>query len=257
MVSINVSNVVRKMDELKRVVIYTALFGDYDELPESIKPHGVDCICFTDQAALSSEMWKIVYVDSSEFLPNVLNRRYKFLPHEYLREYDYSIYVDANIAIVGSPLSLFDELDDQHPIAMYRHPFRDNLFDEAKICLKVGYSAYLPVVKQLKNYVNEGYDGNGIFFECGVIVRRHLDARCITLMRDWLVEYSNGIKRDQISLPYVSWKHQLDIVNLGNSDPRFYHKLFKLNGKHKKGRALKQKLLGVLNYFIILFYWKF
>ena len=44
---------------MKKVVVYTAIFGKYDALVEQKKNPNVDFICFTDRN-LKSNTWKIV-----------------------------------------------------------------------------------------------------------------------------------------------------------------------------------------------------
>ena len=80
-----------------RKVIYTTIFGGYDNLVEpQYKPEGWDFICFTD-TDLKSDTWKIikkplVYTDNTRTA-----KRFKVLPHEYLSEYDYIIFIDYNL----------------------------------------------------------------------------------------------------------------------------------------------------------------
>ena len=87
---------------MKRVAVYTAIFGGYDNLesPKVVDPN-VDYICFTD-SDLKSDVWNIkkvpaIYNDSTRCA-----RKYKLLPHRYLSDYDISIWVDGNIVIHGN-----------------------------------------------------------------------------------------------------------------------------------------------------------
>ncbi|MFS7484189.1 hypothetical protein ACJ8B3_01955 [Klebsiella pneumoniae] len=66
---------------MNKYVVYTALFGDYDDLiePKNID-YKCDFICFTNQENITSDKWKIIYV--KDVNDTVLkNREYKFLPH--------------------------------------------------------------------------------------------------------------------------------------------------------------------------------
>ena len=45
-----------------RIVVYTAIFGDYDDLYEPmVKPDNVDYVCFTDSKTLKSDVWDVRY----------------------------------------------------------------------------------------------------------------------------------------------------------------------------------------------------
>jgi len=80
------------MDKLKKkFVIYTALFGDYDELSDPIEGfYDCDFICFTDQKNINSKVWKTIYIPETDMSPKMMNRKYKMLPHIFLVEYEES-----------------------------------------------------------------------------------------------------------------------------------------------------------------------
>jgi hypothetical protein len=62
---------------MKKIVIYTAVFGksNYDALLSKFP--GFDFICFTDKKKKSSK-WKIKLV-KSDLSPEILNRKYNFV----------------------------------------------------------------------------------------------------------------------------------------------------------------------------------
>ncbi len=102
-------------------VIYTALFGDYDDLIELQKFEGWDYICFTDQKNLKSDVWKIIEVNDDKNPPNILNRMYKWLPHRYLNEYELSLYLDTNIELLKKPDYFLDTYLNKNLLAIPYH----------------------------------------------------------------------------------------------------------------------------------------
>ena len=70
-----------------KIAIYTSIFGGYDDLPQiKFKPSNCDFLCFTESNIKSTD-WKIIkspiiYEDS-----NRNAKRFKVLPHKYLKEY--------------------------------------------------------------------------------------------------------------------------------------------------------------------------
>jgi len=76
---------------VNKKVIYTAIFGGYDKLPEpTFIPEGWDFICFTD-SNIQSDIWTIknvpaIYEDSTRNA-----RKHKLLPHRLFPNYDYSL----------------------------------------------------------------------------------------------------------------------------------------------------------------------
>lgn len=58
-------------------VVYTALFGDYDNLIDpKEKYEGCDFIYFTDQKHLKSDIWEIRIVEDIDLPLNMMNRKY-------------------------------------------------------------------------------------------------------------------------------------------------------------------------------------
>ena len=55
-------------------------------------------------------------------------------PHLLFPEYEYSVYVDANIWIISDMTPVAAGLD-RYPIAMFRHKKRDCAYDEVQACI--------------------------------------------------------------------------------------------------------------------------
>ena len=89
---------------MDKIVVYTAIFGGYNELIEQPQFENVDYICFTDRN-LSSSSWKVVVVSEPPVgNDNTRNNRYyKILPHLHLHYYLYIIYIDCNFIIKKNP----------------------------------------------------------------------------------------------------------------------------------------------------------
>jgi hypothetical protein len=93
---------------MSKVVVYTAIFGGYDFLYEpTVKPNNVDYVCFTDSKDMKSDTWDIRYTLPLYNNPELKNpavrnaRKYKALPHRFLPEYEYSVWVDGNAQCRG------------------------------------------------------------------------------------------------------------------------------------------------------------
>lgn len=191
---------------MKRVV-YTGLFGDYDELvdPVNVKSK-CDYICFTDREDLSSKIWKIRILDFDNLSPALSNRMVKILAHRFLPEYDESIYVDANIFLKADLLPVFELLTSEKKILVPRHPFRDCIYDEIYECIRVG-----KIKSEDQDYLvnllrDDGYPSSRGLFENNIILRRHNDDRVKLIMERWFKFVLNVCPRDQVSLNYLAWK---------------------------------------------------
>ncbi|ACF14521.1 glycosyltransferase [Chloroherpeton thalassium ATCC 35110] len=190
------------------LVVYTALFGDYDDLVEPQKKfQKCDFICFTDQKNLKSSIWKFIFVENSELSPSMMNRKYKILPHLFLKEYKYSLYIDANIGIIENPYDLLKKYMDEYDFVAPKHFERVCLYEEAKECVILGRVSYSETLNQMKEYRIKKFPKNFGLSENNILLRKHNYRNVINLMTDWWAELNKWTKRDQLSLGYVLWKN--------------------------------------------------
>lgn len=192
-----------------KFVIYTAIFDNYDVLmdPKDF-PSEIDTVCFTDNRDLQSNTWEIRYISQS-MTPALTNRKLKILPHRYLPNYNYSLYVDGNIHIVNDITDLASDQFLDHSLIVPPHPKRNCVYNEAERCLSSGLASRKEVYDRLRRYDNEGFPPNYGLSENNVIFRKHNNDKIKNLMENWWDEVQKGSGRDQLSLPYLIWKHDL------------------------------------------------
>lgn len=186
-----------------RGVVYT--YADSQHVPEwrpsSEQTRQFDWILFTNDRSITLEGWD---VRSLTFSPEIGHYRTtripKLLPHRFLESYDFSIYVDANVAPQISWLSNIDKRMGSKVIGLaprgytVRHEFKkvaERRYDDLAT-IERQYAAYL--------------DSPGSLLDLGVrwggcIVRRHLDHECIKFGERWFENVLRFSRRDQLSLP--------------------------------------------------------
>lgn len=221
-----------------KIAVYTSIFGGYDVLyEEQFKMNGVDYICFTD-SDIKSETWKVV---KSTPIYNDSNRnakKYKILPHRYLKDYDYSVWIDGNILVISD----IRDLVTQGKYQVFNHnqtlDKRDCIYQEYNAIIKLGkqnggnYKDNPHVMyKQIRRYIEEGYPENNGLATNPIILRDHNDSEVIKTMEDWWVEIKYGSKRDQLSFNYIAWKNRFNFVYLYGDSRK--NKYFLQTGKHK------------------------
>ncbi|CAK0772884.1 conserved hypothetical protein [Gammaproteobacteria bacterium] len=195
-------------------VVYTAVFGNYDQVPPVNPKWDCDFICFTDNPENVSSGWQVVMVKLNGEQPAQANRRYKMLPHKYLLNYECSLYVDGNIRIVSDPSPLFRKYLDSGVIAMPKHQDRKCVYEEARVCIEGGRVDKKITEQQMSRYLANGFPEKYGMTENGIIFRRHHDINLIAMMTSWWEEYCNGGRRDQLSLSYLIWKYQIDVLEV-------------------------------------------
>ncbi len=198
-------------------VVYTALFGEYDVLEEPPERYeGCDFVCFTD-LNLSSDIWRIVRVEPDDISPVFANRLYKMFPHLYLSEYDASLYVDANVRLVGNPVLLVEKYLRRTNIAAPTHPNRRTVFSEMVACASHRKCAPFVAFNQLLDYKIEGFRDSYGLTANNVLLRQHNSPQVVAAMDLWWKEFSTKTPRDQLSLQFCLWKCKTDITLMDES----------------------------------------
>lgn len=228
-----------------RIAVYTSIFGGYDNLIEDqFQMEGVDYICFTDRD-IESKTWKVVKSTPIYNDPNRNAKKYKVLPHRYLKDYDWSVWIDGNIKIISDVRPLCN--DGVYKLYDHMQVFdkRNCIYDEAQAILNFGKinSERYPekgiknwkdnprlIVEQMNRYISEGYPKQNGLATTPIMVRSHHDEDVIKHNEDWWSEIKYNSKRDQLSFNYIAWKNDFNFVYLqGDSRNNEY---FVSMGKH-------------------------
>jgi len=211
------------------VCVYSAAAGGYRPSIEAIPRPSVAHHLFTDSDPV--EGWEIRRFDEVRDDPVRTAKKPKVLPHLYLEDSDWSIWIDANITLLADPRDLVAEVRKSgHLIGAFRHPERECLYDEALHCISAAKDDPDTILAQITRYKCEGYPAKFGLAECNVLVRCHSDPIVAAAMRRWWDEIEAGSRRDQISFNYALWRtgmgyHELAGGRLNvRTDPRFRYK---------------------------------
>ena len=245
---------------MKKLVVYTAIFGGYDGLLPQPRFKNVDYICFTDQP-IKSKTWDVRVVTPPYGKDNTRNNRYfKILPHKHFPGHDVSIYIDGNFIVKKNPTSLLDKLESFGMLTFdhnqTQHDKRDCVYKEYEAILKEGelnngnFKDDPAVMKQqIDRFHSEGYpEENGLIF-AAVLIRMHHRPNVKKVMEDWWSILTTESKRDQLSFNYVAWKNNFNFGVL-DGDLRRGNPWFHSIGKHNKNYRKKiftyrlKRLLG-------------
>lgn len=183
-------------------VVYTSIFGDYDTLKDPIVySDGIDYICFTDNKKLRSDIWDIRISDGYRGDSVRSAKRFKMGPHVFLKEYEYSLYIDGNMTLKVIPD--IERMLNGKTIAKAKHVFRDCIYTEGAVCMSVGIDTKNRIDRQLKTYAQQGYPAGAGLYMSGLIPRKHNDRELSELNELWWYHVCIHSSRDQISFPVV------------------------------------------------------
>ena len=190
------------------LVVYTAIFGRKDRLREPEVFPKVDYVCFTDDPSLRSKVWRIICV-KGKGNPRRLAKIYKILPHRFFPEYEWSLWVDGTHLPAENPQKLAYRFLKDKPMALFVHPERNCIYDEAKECLRRKLDQPRLIQSQIKKYKEIGYPARKGLAACTIIFRRHQEDLVKKAMEEWWKEIEEFSSRDQLSFNFVMWKHAL------------------------------------------------
>ena len=142
-----------------------------------------------------------LYFDYDRFTDPRRNSRVpKMLAHQFV-DTEYSIYLDGNCSLLKPAQELVDLYLKDHDLAVFIHPKRDCIYDEATKCAVSKLDDPEVIIKQVSRYEKEGYAKHKGLCECMMILRRHTK-KVEEFNNTWFSEWVTGSVRDQISFMY-------------------------------------------------------
>lgn len=190
------------------ITVLTAITGGKDELIDDQIKGGARFTAYSD-TPLYSNTWKIEKCYDKFRDPRRNSRVPKILAHQYANT-EYSIWIDGNIKLLTSPEELVETYLKDHDLAVFKHPNRDCLYDEAVVCAKLKLDDPETIIEQVVKYETEGFPKHRGLCECGIILRRHTP-KVEQFNNFWWSEYSRHSRRDQLSFMYAVDKAALRI----------------------------------------------
>jgi hypothetical protein len=161
--------------------MYTTNIGNY-------RPERNDILCYTEDKLGS---------------PHYSSRMYKILSHIYDQS-DWSVYVDADIFLPdGVETRLIEELKKSGKlIGVFRHPWRDCVYEEGKEIIRLQKDSEENVKKFLEEIRKEGWPEHNGLAACGILVRKRTRE---TKLRNnyWWAAICSFSRRDQLSFPLI------------------------------------------------------
>ena len=189
----------------RRLVVYTAMFGDYDDLfvPRPEQAERCDFVIFTDQPDVPPPWQRrpVSYATRNRFKRN---RFYKLLPHRLFPDYRWSLYVDGNVDLRIDPVEFLDRYERDGPdFLVFRHPRRASILEELAACIDLRKDSAELMVRQVAGYFEDGFRHAFALSENNIMLRRHNDPALVALSEAWWAEVQSKSHRDQLSLSYV------------------------------------------------------
>ena len=193
----------------RKVIVYSCLIGDYDKVSTFNKQRGFDYILFTDQK-INNTNWTIFPIPDEVLKLNVSDikkQRYmKINPHKFFKNYDLSLYLDANYIIQGDLNDyLINTLNPIDHIFIPHLQFGKGIKQAIKNAIdkKLDNATLLNEVMNRYNK-SKVLDKTGIV-NAGLIIRKHHTKDCIKLMEKWWEEVRDYSHVDGFAFDYAGY----------------------------------------------------
>ena len=192
---------------MKQFVVYTVQTGGYDIVQQPLViDERFDYVLFSDtNEQKSMGVWQVRTIPYENVDLTRLSRYPKMHPHELLGEYNASLYIDANIQIIGK--LIYDRVVECYEKgfdwAGIQHPYRDCIYDEAYVIY--GLDTEANIFRWCHQLRKENYPRHRGLFENNIIFRIH-NAKVTAVNKMWWNLYEQYTRRDQLTMYYALWK---------------------------------------------------
>lgn len=200
---------------MNKKVIYTCLVGNYDQLQQPLSiDDSYDYICFSNDIKEERVgIWQILPIPFQCKDKARLSRYVKILPHRTLEDFEWSVWMDANIQITDKEFYtvLDNKIAEGGIIYQVNHCFPpcDCTYEEIKFAHLSNRSGLFKPFLQYWHLKKERFPTHWGLFENNLILRKHNDVLVKKISEEWWAEFMTYTARDQFSLMYVYWNNNL------------------------------------------------
>lgn len=230
-----------------RILVYTAIMGTIDRLWSAYPLARGDCehVAFLDRPAREVGLWHekrlMRSAANTSAIPPTWEQRiieperglrrtarhYKACPHRYL-DADVFVWVDGNVRLLAAPEVIVEQHLGDADLAIFRHPDRGGLYEEAAFCAKIKKDDPKVLDRQVEHYRKAGMPRRWGLPETRCVIRRNTE-QMRELGERWWHELDTYSVRDQVSLPFVCWQMGVKWREIpgrcwpGNEHKHFYY----------------------------------
>lgn len=201
---------------MKKIAVYTCITGNYDELNEIKKMEKeIDYYCFTNNHNITSNTWKVIYIENDGLDNQRLSRKIKMLGHPIINDnYDISMWMDASVVFQKSIVKFIRTYCnfDKAPFTSFVHSERDCIYEEAKACVKLKKDGKEIIQKQINYYEKNKFPHHYGLYEMTVFVKKHNDPIVKKTMEMWFDMVCKWSKRDQLSFMWCIYHTHMKIT---------------------------------------------
>lgn len=193
------------------MLAYSAIYGGYDQLTPHPDHPAVDLwVCFTDDPNLTCDGW-VTVVEPARFPHPRLSAKWR---KAHPPDADRSLWIDGSMRLQGPGLvdAMLDALESGD-WALWQHPDRTSIIDEAAVSMTMEKYFGLPVMQQARHYCDQWGWPDDELWASTTMARRHTP-QVLQAGAAWFAENEHWTYQDQISLPPVLHRYGINPIGL-------------------------------------------
>lgn len=192
---------------MNKIAVYSCITQGYDEPKDQAHILDVDWIMYCD-TPLDTAAWSMRKVTP----PMPPRKTAKFMKVNIplpIQKYEYSIWIDGSVTITSPDfVDMAISRLDSSCIALFSHPERDCIYDEAVASMDFPKYDQTDLLRQVAYYRDNRHPRHWGLWAGGIIARRHCP-ETNALMARWWSEIRRWGVQDQLSLPVALRAHQV------------------------------------------------
>lgn len=201
----------RRSKDSPKIAIVTAVAGGYDVLrPPAVIDSRFDYIAYADSPVENPGIYDVrplPYIDADS------TRSARFVKtnvHKLLPEYDYVVWIDANILAVGEIYPLVEKfMKSGKDFGAILHPLRRSPFAEMNACIRARKDDVAAIKEQRDYYRSIGYDTDQLI-ESNILIYNLNSESTRQFLDIWWNQIDRFSRRDQLSINYSLDKAKVD-----------------------------------------------
>lgn len=198
---------------MNRYVIYSALVGAYDAVPQpAVADDRFDFVLFTNGVKEDAVgVWQIRPIAYANADTTRVARYVKTHPETLLPEYEVSIWMDMNVLIKTNYIyeRAIQLASEGVLVSSMHHPVWDCIYEEAFAVMYMRVERESVVLGWCPRLVKEGYPRHNGLCETNVLFRQHKKTEVADFDAFWWDCISAHSRRDQLSFNYALWKKRI------------------------------------------------
>lgn len=195
------------------MIIYTTIFGGYDELKPQPMFENVKYVCYSDTSLDDKGVWEVrVTQEFKQLSPRMKAKWFKCNSHKLFDEK--SVFMDGSFALTKNAIGLIMRFNHY---GVFKHPQRNCIYPEAQVSIRMQKYFRQPIQEQVDYYRGCGMPKEFGLWACGMLIR-DTSKETERINEAWWEQNLKWSYQDQLSFPFVLWREKLRVETIEENE---------------------------------------